>query len=163
MNPTCMLVFSFSCLSVNLLQSNLLYVIISLMWLCQLGYVVLCYQINELIDWLCRPKSSLSWFPSPVPSWATSFSPLHQNPANSPSPDLSTQGVCQWLQFLNVLCNWSLQDGVLPLVQKRLILVPVLKHSGLDSSDPEANKLHPECQSGFQKGHSTETLLLCLL
>ena len=75
--------------------------------------------------------------------------------------------------------------------QKRSILVPVLKHTGLDSSDPlnfrpianvsflskiiekiaayqltvylEANKMLPECQSGFRKGHSTKTLLLRLL
>ena len=40
------------------------------------------------------------------------------------------------LPFLTVLCNRSIEDGVLPPSQKRSILVPVLKRSGLDSSDP---------------------------
>src|SRR6218665_2039973 len=69
--------------------------------------------------------------------------------------------------------------------------IPVLKRDGLDATDPsnyrpianvtflskiiervaasqliaylEINKLLPVCQSGFRKGHSTETLLLRLL
>src|SRR5688572_16384356 len=40
------------------------------------------------------------------------------------------------IPFLTVLCNRSIVDGVLPPSQKRSILVPVLKHTGLDSSDP---------------------------
>src|SRR6218665_1131884 len=40
------------------------------------------------------------------------------------------------LPFLTALCNRSIQDGVLPPSQKRSILVPVLKCSGLDSTDP---------------------------
>src|SRR6218665_2675557 len=95
------------------------------------------------------------------------------------------------LPFLTALCNGSIQDGVLPPSQKRSILVPVLKRSGLDSTDLlnfrpianvsfmskiigkiaayqvtvylETNKLLPECQSGFRRGHSTETILLHLL
>ena len=88
--------------------------------------------------------------------------------------------------FLTALSNRSIQDGVLPPSEKRSILVPVLKRSGLDSTDPlnfrpianvsfmskiiekiavylETNKLLPECQSGCRRGHSTETLLLHLL
>lgn len=39
------------------------------------------------------------------------------------------------LPSLDVLCSWSIQDGVLLPFPKNSILVPVLKHSGLDSSD----------------------------
>src|SRR6218665_1548411 len=74
---------------------------------------------------------------------------------------------------------------------KRSILIPVIKREGLDPTDPgnfrpianvpfiskvvekiiayqllpylEANNLIPAIQSGFRKGHSTETLLLRLL
>src|SRR6218665_2576578 len=88
-------------------------------------------------------------------------------------------------------CNRSILEGVLPLAQKRSILVPVIKREGLDPTDPgnfrpitnvsfiskvvekiiayqflpylEANNLIPAIQSGFRKGHSTETLLLRLL
>src|SRR6218665_3067150 len=95
------------------------------------------------------------------------------------------------LPFLTCLCNQSIQDGILPQSQKRLILIPVLKREGLNTTDPsnyrpianvtflskiiervaaskliaylEINKLLPVCQSGFRKGHSTETPLLRLL
>ena len=95
------------------------------------------------------------------------------------------------LPLLTVLCNRSIQDGVLPPSQKRSILIPVLKSDGLDPSDPanyrpianvsflskviekivagqlitylDGNNLLPSCQSGFRKFHSTETLLLRLL
>src|SRR6218665_1157051 len=95
------------------------------------------------------------------------------------------------LPFLTRLCNRSIQDGILPQLQKRSILIPVLKREGLNTTDPsnyrpianvtflskiiervaasqliaylEINKLLPVCQSGFRKGHSTETLLLRLL
>src|SRR6218665_2521135 len=40
------------------------------------------------------------------------------------------------LPFLTALCNRSIQDGVLPPAQKRSFLVPVLKRSGLYSTDP---------------------------
>src|SRR6218665_869245 len=95
------------------------------------------------------------------------------------------------LPFLTCLCNRSIQGGILPQSQKRSILIPVLKREGLDATDPsnyrpianltfltkiiervaasqliahlEIKKLLPVCQSGFRKGHSTETLLLRLL
>ena len=96
------------------------------------------------------------------------------------------------LPFLTVLCNRSLQEGVLlPVTQKRSILVPVLKADGLDNAEPtnfrpianvtflskiiekivaaqlmhylDKNDLLPTFQSGFGKGHSTETLLVRLL
>src|SRR6218665_739881 len=95
------------------------------------------------------------------------------------------------LPFLTVLCNRSIQDGILPASQKRSILVPALKCEGLDSKDPvnyrpianvsfvskiiekiiafqmtsylETNNLLPDIQSGFRKGHSTKSLLLRLL
>ena len=92
--------------------------------------------------------------------------------------------------ILALLIKVSIQDAILPQSQKRSILIglPVLKREGLDATDPsnyrpianvtflskiiervaasqliaylEVNKLLPVCQSGFQKGHSTETLLL---
>jgi exonuclease III len=95
------------------------------------------------------------------------------------------------LPFLTVLCNRSLCEGVLPISQKRSILVPVPKAAGLDMADPvnfrpianvsflskviekivaaqlthylDKNGLLPTYQSGFRKGHSTETLLVRLL
>ena len=95
------------------------------------------------------------------------------------------------LPLLTTLCNRSLLEGVLPSSQKRSILVPVIKREGLDKTDPtnfrpianvpfiskviekivacqltsylETSNLLPTIQSGFRKGHSTETLLLCLL
>ncbi|PGH37691.1 MAG: hypothetical protein CRN43_19655, partial [Candidatus Nephrothrix sp. EaCA] len=95
------------------------------------------------------------------------------------------------LPFLTVLCNRSLCDGDLPVSQKRSILVPVLKAEGLDVTVPlnfrpvanvsflskiiekvvaaqlthylDINNLLPIYQSGFRKGHSTETLLVRLL
>ena len=95
------------------------------------------------------------------------------------------------LPLLTVLCNRSILEGILPPSQKRSILVPVLKCEGLDSDNPvnfrpianvsfiskliekivalqltsylETHNLLPEIQSGFRKGHSTETLLLRLL
>lgn len=38
--------------------------------------------------------------------------------------------------FLTILCDWSIKDGVLSPSQKRTILVPVVKRSGLDSYAP---------------------------
>jgi len=95
------------------------------------------------------------------------------------------------LPFLTVLCNRSLCEGDLPASQKRSILVPVIKAEGLDVNEPanfrpianvsflskiiekivaaqlthylDKNGLLPTYQSGFLKGHSTETLLVRLL
>src|SRR6218665_69488 len=95
------------------------------------------------------------------------------------------------LPLLTTICNRSILEGVMPLDQKRSILVPVIKRVGLDPTDPgnfrpianvsfiskviekiiayqlvpylEANNLIPAIQSGFRKGHSKETLLLRLL
>src|SRR6218665_2204237 len=95
------------------------------------------------------------------------------------------------LPLLTTICNQSILKGVLPPAQKRSILIPVIKREGLDPTDPgnfrpianvsliskvvekiiasqllpylEANNLIPAIQSGFRKGHSTETLLLRLL
>ena len=95
------------------------------------------------------------------------------------------------LPFLTLLCNRSLEDGILPVSQKRSILLPSLKREGLDPTDMvnyrpisnvtfiskiiekivacqialhvESNNLLPVNQSGFRKNHSTESLLLRLL
>ena len=95
------------------------------------------------------------------------------------------------LPLLTTICNRSIVEGVMPFDQKRSILVPVIKRAGLDTTDPgnfrpianvsfiskviekiiayqpvpylEANNLIPAIQSGIRTGHSTETLLLCLL
>jgi hypothetical protein len=84
-----------------------------------------------------------------------------------------------------------LEEAVLPVSQKRAIVRPALKKSGLDPDLPssyrpisnltylskliervvafqlvnylEANGLMPKNQSGFRRGHSTETLLLRLM
>ena len=95
------------------------------------------------------------------------------------------------LPFLTLLCNTSLREGVLPSSQKRSVISPIIKQPGLDPAVPssyrpianvtfiskiieklvasqlfnylDANHLLPQCQSGFRKGHSTESLLLRLL
>src|SRR6218665_2339187 len=122
-----------------------------------------------------------------VLSCIASFWHHHQNPANL---TLYRSFCFKRLSMIYFRFSLSIQDGVLPPSQKRSIL-PVLKRSGLDSTDPlnfrpianvsfmskiieeiaayqltvyiETNKLLPECQSGFRRGHSTETLLLHLL
>src|SRR6218665_1515990 len=95
------------------------------------------------------------------------------------------------LPFLTLLCNTPLREGVLPSFQKRSIVTPIIKQPGLYPSVPSSyrpianvtfisniieklvasqlfdhlnmSNLLPPCQSGFRKGHSTESLLLRLL
>src|SRR6218665_95370 len=98
-----------------------------------------------------------------------------------------------WKKLINILrwmgVDWrdrrSIRDGILPS-QKKSILIPVLKGDSLDLANPmnyrsianvsfkkivagqlivhlKRNNLLPQCQSGFRKFHSTETLLLRLL
>src|SRR6218665_1714735 len=95
------------------------------------------------------------------------------------------------LPFLTLLCNRSLEEGVLPDSQKRSVVFPALKRDRLDLIDPSnfrpisnasflsniiekivseqitsylsTNDVLPKYQSGFRRGHSTETLLLRLL
>jgi Reverse transcriptase (RNA-dependent DNA polymerase) len=99
--------------------------------------------------------------------------------------------VDELLPFLLLLCNTSLLEGHLPSSEKRAIVRPHLKKPGLDLNDisnfrPVSNlsflskiiekivalqavsyldthDLMPKRQSGFRKGHSTETLLLRLI
>src|SRR6218665_2571026 len=40
------------------------------------------------------------------------------------------------LPLLTTICNRSIVEGVMPLDQKRSILVPVIKRAGLDPTDP---------------------------
>jgi hypothetical protein len=95
------------------------------------------------------------------------------------------------LPFLAQLCNTSLAEGCLPESQKRAIIRPEIKKPGLDSDNInnyrpisnltflskiiekvvvrqlvpylESSTLMPKLQSGFRKGHSTETVLLRLI
>ena len=95
------------------------------------------------------------------------------------------------LPFLVLLCNASLRNAELPASHKHSLVTPVVKQAGLDPTNPSsfrpianisfiskliekiiasqlidyltANNLLPPSQSGFRKGHSTESLLLGLL
>ena len=95
------------------------------------------------------------------------------------------------LPFLVQLCNASLAEGCLPESQKRAIIRPEIKKPGMDPDNikhyrPISNltflskvieklvvrqllqylescNLIPKLQSGFRKGHSTETVLLRLI
>src|SRR6218665_4005315 len=106
-------------------------------------------------------------------------------------PFLIQESIDILLPFLTLLCNTSLREGVLPSSQKRSIVTPIIKQPGLNPSVPfsyrpianvtfiskiieklvasqlfdylNMNNLLPPCQSGFRKGHSTESLLLHLL
>ena len=99
--------------------------------------------------------------------------------------------VDELLPFLVQLCNTSLVEGCLPGSQKRAIIRPEIKKPGLDPDNikhyrPISNltflskvieklvvrrllrylescNLMPKLQSGFRKGHSTETVLLRLI
>jgi len=92
------------------------------------------------------------------------------------------------LPFITKMVNTSLAQGRLPTSQKHAIVTPLLKKSGLDTADMGnyrpvsnlsfmselveqaivsqlndylvANNLLPPHQSGYRKGHSTETAML---
>jgi len=96
--------------------------------------------------------------------------------------------VDELLPFICMMCNTSLQEGVLPESQKAAIITPVLKKSSLDPAEcknyrPISNltfmskvterlaakqlmqylqdcKLLPVLQSAYRSGHSTETAVL---
>ena len=95
------------------------------------------------------------------------------------------------LPFITRLCNASIRDACLPESQKKAIITPVIKKVGADVSDVKnyrpisgltfiskliekvvarqlvaylvSNKLLPKFQSGFRRGHSTETAILRML
>ena len=92
------------------------------------------------------------------------------------------------LPFIHIMCNISMQHGVLPESQKSAIVTPILKKYDLDPDDVrnyrpisnltflskvierivasqltgylQENKLFPDLQSAYRQGHSTETALL---
>ena len=92
------------------------------------------------------------------------------------------------LPFIHIMCNTSMQHGVLPESQKSAIVTPILKKYDLDPHDVrnyrpisnltflskvierivasqltgylQGNKLFPDLQSAYRQGHSTETALL---
>ena len=53
-------------------------------------------------------------------------------------PFLIQESIDSLLPFLTLLCNVSLHEGVLPSSQKRSIIMPVVKQSGLDPSAPSS-------------------------
>ena len=93
--------------------------------------------------------------------------------------------------FLTLMCNASIQEGILPASQKEAIVIPALKKSGLDTDDMKnyrpisnlsfmskvveklifeqlsvylaENNLFPKLQSGFRRFHSTESAVLRVL
>ena len=95
------------------------------------------------------------------------------------------------LPFLTLMCNASIQEGILPASQKEAIVIPALKKSGLDTDDMKnyrpisnlsfmskvveklifeqlsvylaENNLFPKLQSGFRRFHSTESAVLRVL
>ena len=95
------------------------------------------------------------------------------------------------LPFITMMCNRSLQEGILPPSQKHAVITPIIKKAGSDPLDAksyrpvsnlsymsklvermvsrrltrylEGGKLLPKFQSGFRARHSTETAILKVL
>ena len=95
------------------------------------------------------------------------------------------------LPFITRLCNASIHEACLPESQKKAIITPVIKKAGLDVGDVRnyrpisgltfmskviekvvarqlvaylaCHDLLPKFQSGFRRGHSTETAVLRML
>lgn len=93
--------------------------------------------------------------------------------------------------FLTLMCNASIQEGLMPSSQKEAIITPALKKFGLDTDDMKnyrpisnlsfmskvveklifqqlsvylvENNLFPKLQSGFRRFHSTESAVLQVL
>jgi len=102
--------------------------------------------------------------------------------------DVLRQFLPELLPFITDMCNVSLQQGCLPLSQRRAIIMPRLKKSGLDQADVKnyrpvsnltfmskiverlvcrqltvflnENNLLPRNQSAYRPQHSTETAVL---
>src|SRR6218665_2421900 len=120
----------------------------------------------------------------PVLNCVASFWHHHQNPANltlyRPFCFKSLSMIYFRFSLFSVTGQFKMEFYSIPPSQKHSILVPVLKRSGLDSTDPlnfrpianvsfmskiiekiaayqltvylKTSKLLPECQSGFRRG-----------
>ena len=145
-----------------------------------------------------RPLTSWRMHPSPLFSPApwrrfenSSFglrrSRVHWTPCPRSSYDLR-EFLDELLPFICIMCNVSLQQGLLPESQKAAIVTPILKKHDLDPDDVKSyrpisnltfiskvierivasqltsylqmNRLLPDHQSAYRQGHSTETALL---
>ena len=115
-------------------------------------------------------------------------SPRKTCPLDPTPTDFLLESVDLLLPFITVMCNASLRDGFLPSSQKAAVITPVVKKSGLDPDEQKSyrpisnltfiskvierivleqlkahlieSNLMPPVQSGYRRGHSTETALL---
>ena len=118
---------------------------------------------------------------------------LIRSPPNSCSLDplptfILREFLDELLPFICIMCNVSLQQGLLPESQEAAIVTPILKKHDLDPDDVKSyrpisnltfiskvierivasqltgylqmNRLLPDHQSAYRQGHSTETALL---